>query len=130
METEINLSLSGEKALRVLRAIINKSDDTQSIDIVNESPPQVERIRPFSGKIQHVPLTAGQKATWARERRALVNFKITQPGPYCDGLIIEHVKGSLYRVMLADGNVVNVKHKKQATLGGDELGAGWSKWYN
>ena len=126
METEINLSLSGEKALRVLRAIINKTDDTQSIDIVNESPPQVERIRPFSGKIQHVPLTAGQKATWARERRALVNFKITQPGPYCDGLIIEHVKGSL----LADGNVVNAKHKKQATLGGDELGAGWSKWYN
>jgi len=24
--------------------------------------------------------------------------------------------------------VIDAKHKKQKTLGGDELGAGWSKW--
>jgi hypothetical protein len=130
METEINLSLSGDKAIRVLRALVAKVDDTQSIGAPPSTTTKVERIRPFSAKIQHIPLTAEQKLTWARERRSLVNFKITQTGPYQDALIIEHVRGSLYRVMLVDGNVVNVKHKKQATLGGDELGAGWSEWYN
>ena len=128
METNINLSLSGDAALRVLRALVDKADDVQTVEIVNENPPQVERVRPYSGRTQHVRLTAEQKAAWARERRALVNFKITQPGPYNGALIIEHVKGTLYRVMLTNGEIVNVSHKKQKTLGGDELGAGWSKW--
>jgi hypothetical protein len=130
METKINLSISGDKAIRVLRALITKVDDTQNIVAPLSGTEEVSRIRPYSGNIQHIPLTAEQKTTWARERRSLVNFKITQTGPYQDALIIEHVRGSLYRVMLVDGNVINVKHKKQVTLGGNELGAGWSKWVN
>jgi len=130
METKINLSISGDKAIRVLRALVAKLDDTESIETPLSATNKVARIRPYSGVVQHIPLTAEQKTTWARERRSLVNFKITQTGPYHDALIIEHVRGSLYRVMLVDGNVVNVKHKKQVTLGGNELGAGWSKWEN
>ena len=124
MDTNINLSISGDAALRVLRAIVARND-TQ----VDDTEPTVMTNAVVANQhAKHVRLTAEQKTQWAQERRSLVNMKITQPGPYEGALIIEHVKGTLYRVMLTNGEIVNVKHKKQKTLGGDELGAGWSKW--
>ena len=76
----------------------------------------------------HVTLTADQRTQWARERREIVGETITQPGAFRGALITEHIRGSHYKVQLPSGDVIDAKHKKQKTLGGDELGAGWSKW--
>ena len=76
----------------------------------------------------HVTLTADQRTQWARERREIVGETITQPGAFQGALITEHIRGTHYKVQLPSGDVIDAKHKKQKTLGGDELGAGWSKW--
>ena len=76
----------------------------------------------------HVTLTADQRTQWSRERREIVGETITQPGAFQGALITEHIRGTHYKVQLPSGDVVDAKHKKQKTLGGDELGAGWSKW--
>jgi len=77
---------------------------------------------------QHIPTTAEERDEWARERRAIVGKKITQPGKFEGALIMEHVRGSLYIVEVLDGQEMYAHHKKQKTLGGDELGAGWRDW--
>jgi len=76
----------------------------------------------------HVTLTAEQRTQWARERREIVGGKITQAGVFRGALIVEHIRGTHYKIQLPSGVVIDAKHKKQKTLGGDELGAGWSKW--
>lgn len=76
----------------------------------------------------HVTLTADQRTQWSRERREIVGETITQPGAFQGALITEHIRGTHYKVQLPSGDVIDAKHKKQKTLGGDELGAGWSKW--
>ena len=73
--------------------------------------------------------TSEQLTLWARERRALVGQTITQPGEFNGALVEEHVRGSLYIIRMPDDSLVNVHHKKQKTLGGDELGAGWRHRY-
>ena len=75
----------------------------------------------------HHTITADQRTQWARERREIVGGTITQPIFY-GALITEHIRGSHYKVQLPSGHIVDAKHKKQKTLGGDELGAGWSEW--
>ena len=77
---------------------------------------------------EYTPLTADQRTQWARERREIVGETITQPGAFQGALITEHIRGTHYKVQLPSGDVIDAKHKKQKTLGGDELGAGWSKW--
>jgi len=76
----------------------------------------------------HVTLTAEQRTQWARERREIVGGKITQVGTFQGALIVEHIRGTHYKIQLPSGAVIDAKHKKQKTRGGDELGAGWSKW--
>ena len=76
----------------------------------------------------HIPTTAGERTEWSRERRELVGKTITQAGKFEGALIKEHIRGSLYIVCLPDGMEFHVHHKKQKTLGGDELGAGWRDW--
>ena len=76
----------------------------------------------------HVTLTAEQRTQWARERREIVGGEITQVGAFQGALIVEHIRGTHYKIQLPSGAVIDAKHKKQKTLGGDELGAGWSKW--
>ena len=76
---------------------------------------------------EHVTLTADQRTQWARERREIVGGTITQPIFY-GALITEHIRGTHYKVQLPSGHIIDAKHKKQKTLGGDELGAGWSEW--
>tara|TARA_B100000900_G_scaffold106829_1_gene88826 strand:+ start:137483 stop:138124 length:642 start_codon:yes stop_codon:yes gene_type:complete len=76
----------------------------------------------------HVTITAEQRTQWARERREIIGGKITQVGTFQGALIVEHIRGTHYKIQLPSGAVIDAKHKKQKTLGGDELGAGWSKW--
>lgn len=80
-------------------------------------------------KKDHTPISAEQRTIWARERREIVGGTITQPVFY-GALITEHVRGSHYKVQLPSGQIIDAKHKKQKTLDGDELGAGWSEWIN
>ena len=137
MEVKMNLSLEGDDARRFLEGFgrLTTADDTEC-DVCNQpelnpgpgSGHGLMSTRQEKRYEEHVRLTAGQKTQWARERRDIVNETITQDGPFKDALIIEHVKGTLYKVLLPSGSIVNAKHKKQATLGGDELGAGWEKW--
>lgn len=77
---------------------------------------------------QHIPTTAEERDEWSRERRAIVGKKITQRGKFEGALIKKHVRGSLYIVEVLDGQEMYAHHKKQKTLGGDELGAGWRDW--
>tara|TARA_Y100001973_G_C5199584_1_gene336663 strand:- start:382 stop:1017 length:636 start_codon:yes stop_codon:yes gene_type:complete len=76
----------------------------------------------------HIPTTADERTEWSRERRAIVGKRITQPGKFEGALIKEHIRGSLYIVEVLDGQEMHAHHKKQKTLGGDELGAGWRDW--
>ena len=76
----------------------------------------------------HIPTTANERTEWSRERREIVGKKITQSGKFEGALIKEHIRGSLYIVEVLDGQEMYAHHKKQKTLGGDELGAGWRDW--
>ena len=77
------------------------------------------------------PLTAEQRAEFARERRALEGKLILQEG-FEGALVIEHIRGSQYLVRLADGSEVYASHKKPRQKPGKEAitdrDGTWALW--
>jgi hypothetical protein len=78
----------------------------------------------------HVTITGDEKTQFKFERETIVGETITQSGLFDGAKIMDHIKGTLYLIRLREpgGEVVHVHHKKQETLGGNELGAGWRLW--
>ena len=72
------------------------------------------------------PLTAEQRAEFARERRALEGKLILQEG-FEGALVIEHIRGSQYLIRLADGSEVYASHKKHPRTGAVSQ-SGWKLW--
>ena len=77
------------------------------------------------------PLTADQRAEFARERRALVGKLILQEG-FEGALVIEHIRGSQYLLRLPDGSEVYASHKKPQQKPGKEAitdrDGTWALW--
>ena len=133
MKAVIEIEVEGERAKHILAALFaNTGGLTPSVVAAGpeEEPNDIEiDVTPIRTKVgEHVTITATQKKEFVDERRAIVGKKITQEGFFEGALIKEHVKGTLYVVRMPSGELVDAKHKKQKTLGGNELGAGWSIW--
>ena len=136
MKAVIEIEVEGEQAKHILAVLFaNKRGLTPSVEVVPRAPEEAPNdieidvgppIRTAVG--EHVSITAAQKKEFVDERRAIVGKKITQTGFFKNALIEEHIKGTLYTVKMPSGELVDAKHKKQKTLGGNELGAGWSIW--
>lgn len=75
------------------------------------------------------PLTAEDRAQFARERRAVVGKILLQEG-WEGSIVVEHIRGSQYLVKLANGQEVYASHKKQRNESGDAAftKAGWRRW--
>ena len=77
------------------------------------------------------PLTAEQRAEFARERRALEGKLILQEG-FEGALVIEHIRGSQYLLRLPDGSEVYASHKKPRQKPGKEAitdrDGTWAPW--
>ena len=73
-------------------------------------------------------LTAEDRAQWAQERRSLERSLITQEGIFNGALVVEHIRGSQYRVQLKDGTEVFASHKKQKDSVTGLSFNGWKVW--
>lgn len=82
----------------------------------------------------HQRLTAEDRSVFKKEREALVGSLITQPGILCGALVKEHVKGSQYVVLLANGVETYVSHKKPRGAFSEAptslSASGWKLWAN
>tara|TARA_Y100000593_G_scaffold89196_1_gene172899 strand:- start:45675 stop:45968 length:294 start_codon:yes stop_codon:yes gene_type:complete len=80
-------------------------------------------------------LTAEERAEFARQRQSLEGNLITQTGEFYGAMVIEHIRGSQYKVRLVDGTEVYASHKKpKPPLGPAEVASpgfshsGWKLW--
>ena len=73
-------------------------------------------------------LTAEQRAAFKKEREALVGSLIAQRDEFCAALVLEHVRGSQYRVRLANGREVFASHKKRVEGKSGLSTGGWRVW--
>jgi len=73
-------------------------------------------------------LTAEDRLRFKRDREHLVGALITQEGSLCGALVKEHVKGSQYLVLLANGTTVSASHKKRSEGHPGLSQGGWSLW--
>ena len=75
------------------------------------------------------PMTADQRAHYARERKAVVGKLISQEG-FEGALVVEHIRGSQYLLRMPDGTEVFASHKKDKN--NSDVGAivsfGWRLW--
>ena len=85
----------------------------------------------FTNGEEHTPLTGDERSQFAEQRRAIVAGTITQPGPFKDMAVMQHIVGSQYLIGDPTGTMLYAHHKKQTSDGSDlhrELTDGWSEW--
>ena len=80
-------------------------------------------------------LTAEERMEFALRRRSLEGALITQEGVLEGAMVIQHVRGSQYKVRLSSGEDVYASHKRSkdtgTTNGKNQSGfshAGWKLW--
>ena len=95
-----------------------------------EAKARAEKIYEDYHQYRPDPMEPGYINKWKNkddeERLAVVGCLITQEGPYCGALVLEHIKSSRYKIQLPDGSMI-VANRAMGT----ELQSGLSSngWY-
>ena len=100
---------------------------------LNEYAPPFEKEDIMGNKYQKNRLSPEDRATFARERRAVEGSVITQKG-FEGALVLEHIRGSQYLIRMPDGTEVFASHAKRREIDGaaeqSVSAGGWRLWDN